>query len=266
MTDAQESVKISDDRMKSRVYLRAALPLLEVVTQDVEKFKNTIAKWDCIVQFEVLGDEEAAAHLVIKDGKLTCVQGRHAKPTVGLGFKDLAQMNKVFGGGLAMMKIKGMFHVILLAKVIGLLNALKMLMPAYEAKTKEEKLLKVKMLLYMVTVGIQEMCNGGDEFICRLVRGNKDKIIQWHIPEGPEAYIELADKNIWAFKGKYEKRPYLLMKFRDLDAAYDVLTSKIDAVQATATQAMMLRGPSEYGMRIGNLMKRVDNFMMGGEN
>lgn len=264
MADEQKTPAVSEERLKARVYLQAVLPLLEIVTSEVDKFKNTIAPWNCVVQFEVTGDEEAATHLVIKDGKLTAVQGRHPNPTVGLGFKNLNQMNVTLGGGIAgVPKIKGLSHPILLAKVVGLLNSLKMLMPTYEAKTPETKMLKVNLLLNMVTVAIGVMCEGGDEFMLRLVRGNKNKFIQWHIPDGPEAYIELADTRVHAFKGKYTGRPYLLMKFRDLDAAYDVFSGKLDAVQATAQQAMSLRGPSEYGMRIGNMMKRVDNFMMG---
>lgn len=255
-----------DDRTKARVYLRAILPLLEIVTQDVEKYKNMIAPWNCVVQVETLGDSEAAAHIIIKDGVLKVEPGRHPSPTIGLGFKTLEQMNVTLGGGMAgVPKIKGMLHLILLVKVMLLLNSLKMLMPAFVAKTDEEKMLKVKMLLGMVTTAMQEMCNSGDEFIGRLVRGSKGKVIQWEVPQGPQAHVILDSPQIHAFSGKHAKRPYLIMKFADLDSAYKVLSGELDAVQATASQAMKLRGPSEYGMRIGNMMKRVENFMMPSE-
>ena len=259
----QEIEYVGDDRMKARVYLRAILPLLEIVAEDVDKYRNMIAPWDCVVQVETLGDEEAAAYIIIKDGILKVEQGRHPNPTIGLGFKTLEQMNITLGGGMSgIPKIKGMWHVLLLLKVMQLLNSLKMLMPEFTAQTDEEKMLKVKMLLGMVTVAMQEMCNSGDEFIGRLVRGSKGKVIQWQVPKGPQAHVVLDAPHIYAYKGKHKKRPYLLMKFADLDSAYQVLSGELDAVQATAKQAMKLRGPSEYGMRIGNMMKRVENFMM----
>jgi hypothetical protein len=257
---------VGEDRMKARVYLRAILPLLEIVAEDVEKYKKMIAPWNCVVQVETLGDEEAAAHIIIKDGVLRVAPGRHPSPTIGLGFKTLEQMNITLGGGMSgIPKIKGLLHVILLIKVMQLLNSLKMLMPEFTAATDEEKMIKVKMLLSMVTTAMQEMCNSGDEFIGRLVRGSKGKVIQWEVPKGPQAHVILESPNINAFKGKHAKRPYLIMKFADLDSAYKVLSGELDAVQATATQAMKLRGPSEYGMRIGNMMKRVENFMMPSE-
>ena len=258
-----EVVQVDEERMKARVYLRAVVPLLEIVTEDVEKYRKMIAPWNCVVQIEVLGDEEAAVHMVIQNGRLKVEQGRHASPTIGLGFKTLEQMNITLGGGMSgLPKIKGMFHVILLVKVLLLLKSLMMLMPEFVAKNDAEKMVKVKLVLNMVTVAMQEMCNSGDEFIGRLVRGNKGKIIQWHVPNGPEAYVELQAPHIYAHKGKHKKRPYLLMKFKDLDSAYGVLTGELDAVQATAMQAMKLRGPSEYAMRVGNMMKRVENFLM----
>lgn len=264
MSEENNAPAVDEQRMKANVYLNAILPLLEVVTQDVEKYKKMIAPWNCVVQVETLGDETAAAHIVIRGGALKVERGRHENPTIGLGFKTLEQMNITLGGGMAgLPKIKGMAHLILLVKTLLLLKSLMMLMPEHKAKTDEEKLVKVKLVLFMVTAAIQEMCNSGDEFIGRLVRGNKGKIIQWEVPDGgPQAYIELDAPQVHAFRGKHDKRPYLLMKFSDLEAAHKVLTGELDAVQATAVQAMKLRGPSEYAMRIGNMMKRVENFMM----
>ena len=55
--------------MRSKTFLKAALPLLEEVVLASPDMQKMIAKWNCAVQFQIK-NEEPAAHLLFEGGTL----------------------------------------------------------------------------------------------------------------------------------------------------------------------------------------------------
>ncbi len=259
MTEHEEEI------LRAKTFLKAAVPLVEEAVEADPAKKNMIAGWNCAVQLSVL-NEEPAAYMEFKDGSVKVIQGRHANPTIELCFKKLKHMNDTFAGNKAPMpKVKGIWHLILLLKVQGLLNSLQMLMPEYQCKSEEEKVLKVKMLLLMVTRAMEEMVKGGDEYMIRMIKAQRKKIVEWTVAQRddmPAVYIRITPGKVKAFEGRSKRRPYLAMDFRDVDSALAMLTSQVNPLEAQKSGMVVPRGTAEFGVKAGSLMLRVGNFLM----
>jgi len=248
--------------------MKAALPLVEeVVAADPAKQKM-IENWNFAFQFKVQ-NEEPAAYLLFEGGSVTVKQGVHEKPAITLTFKNLKHLNDTLAGNKAPMpKVSGIWHLILLLKCQGLLNSLQMLTPEYKVEGEQQKILKVKMLLLMVTRALEEMAAGGDEYVHRLTKTQRKKLVEWTVAQQedmPAAYIKIDQGKIKAFEGRTKRRPYLAMDFKDIDSAVKVLTGEVGAVDAQKEGLVVPRGTAEFGIKVGSLMKRVENFLMPGD-
>ncbi|HOX29299.1 MAG TPA: hypothetical protein PLQ76_09120 [bacterium] len=251
-----------EDILRASTFLKAALPLLEEVVEADAGLKKMVAKWNCSVQFQAK-KEEPAAYLKFEGGSLKVLPGKCEKPTIAFTFKNLKDMNAFFTGKNVLFGISGLIHVLLLMKVVKILLKLKMLMPAYVCKNDDEKALKVKLLMYMVAFALQEMSHGGDEYILRLTQTARKKIVEWTVkPDGPAVWVKMDEGKIVATKGRTDRRPYVAMDFVSIDAALKLLTSEVGAIDAARQQLVSFRGTSEYGIKVGNLMTRVSNFLM----
>ncbi|GFP32844.1 hypothetical protein HKBW3S42_01151 [Candidatus Hakubella thermalkaliphila] len=121
----------TEELMRASIFLSSILPLLEVMVEEDEKLKNMIKNWNYVVQLEVKG-EDLATYFIFSDGKLKVVSGHHSNPTISLIFKDVPQLNESISGKKVIPKIKGIWHIFLLLKVMKLLNSLNILKPEVE--------------------------------------------------------------------------------------------------------------------------------------
>ena len=62
------------DELKSRLFLRVALPLVKVVREDDPKMRSLTRNMNAVVQFAVKGTD-TGAHLVFENDGLEVVQG-----------------------------------------------------------------------------------------------------------------------------------------------------------------------------------------------
>lgn len=247
---------------KAKVFLGAAIPLIEEVVPVRQKLGDMIGAWNCVIQIEVL-NTDIATHLVFSGGTVKVEKGRHEKPILALCFKDPKHLADTFGGKKAPMpKVKGMWHILLLMKTQKLLNSLQMLQPTYDVTDPALRELKVKMLLYMVTGAMQILSEEGEQFIHDVTLGSRNKYIQWKVlPDGPMCHAKINQGLVEAGRGKPPKRPFAAMEFRDIDAAYDLLTSKVSPQDAIIEGLSVITGSAEYGVRIAQLMMHTGNFL-----
>lgn len=247
----------SEELIRANIFLYTILPLLEVIVEEDKKMKNMIKKWNCVVQFEV-EEGNLSAHLIFSEGKLKVKRGYHPHPSISLIFKDVVKLNENISGKKVIPKIKGIWHIFLLLKVMKLLNSLNILKPESEVTDEEKKRLKVRLLLYTVTNALSELAQR-DEYAQRLLQTVNNKIVQWKIkPNGPYVYANIDKSGIKTNIGIYEKRPYLLIEFPTLHTAYQLFCGKIDPLEASGKRIIHQRGPAEFGLKIAQLMKRVD--------
>lgn len=247
--------------LRAKLYLRVVIPLLKDLIEENEKLKNLIKNWNCIVQIETK-KENLGTHILFKDGGVEVKPEIHPSPTISLIFKDAESMVLTFSGKKNVIpKIKGIRHFLLLIKVLKLLNSLQILLPTKEVKNEEEKKLKVKLLLKAVVFSLEELSKE-DDYIKRFLLPLNNKIVQWKVlPDGPAFYAVIDKGNFKGYKGISEKRPYTSLELKDLDGAYLLFTGKIEAMEGFTKQILTFRGSPEFGMKVGTMMKRVDDIL-----
>jgi hypothetical protein len=261
--EAPVAPALDNEVKRAKAFLAAALPLAADIVEGLPGVKKAVAKWNCAIQFKVAADP-VAAYVQFEGGAAKVVQGAHEKPIITLTFKTSKAMNDFFTGKMVLPKISGMSHIIILMTfLMKIMMKMKMLMPSYKCKSEGEKVLKVQMLLSLVAFAMQEMTVMGDDYIGRLTKTARKKIVEWTvIPDGPAAWIRIDEGKITANKGRTDRRPYVAMDFVDINAALKVLTSEVGALEASKLQLVKFRGTAEYGIKVGNLMTRVNNFLM----
>jgi len=249
------------DELKSRLFLRVALPLVKVVREDDPLMRRLTRNMNAVVQFVVRGTD-TGAHLVFADDGLEVVQGVHEKPTVSFAFKDLKSLNDFFAGKLALPSIKGILRLDVILRAVPLLLSLKMLMPAADPKNPAKRALKVKLLLYMVSTALSQLNKAGEPTMAKLTGNSPDRVYQWIVEDGPSAYLRMRAGKTKAGRGVYtRRRPFVLMRFPDTEGAYQVLTSKVSLVEAVKQGYVVTEGAMEYSKEIGICMQTVEELM-----
>lgn len=252
------------EKVTAKIYLEVVLPLLEEVIKASPQKQEVIKKWNCTVQFGVK-DTDLAVHLIFSNGNVKAEKGWHPAPTIALVFPSAGALISNFSGKKPTLstlpKIKGIWHIFLLLKVMKLLKSLNMLMPSYEPKTEEEKKLKVTMLLYVVT-GSMEILSKEDEYVKNVIAGSSQKQVQWIVhPDGPYLWGEFDKEGIKIEKGKI-KRPYVSIEFKDVESAYLVLTKKVTGLEPLSQGLVQINGAFEYaGSKVFPIMQRVGEYL-----
>jgi hypothetical protein len=252
---------LTRDELKSRLFLRVALPLTKVVREDDPKMRSLTRNMNAVVQFAVKGTD-TGAHLVFENDGLEVVQGIHEKPTVAFIFKDVKSLNAFFAGGVALPRIKGLWRLDVILRTVPLLLSLKMLMPEADPKSPEKRALKVKLLLYMVTTALSQLNKAGEPAMSELAGKSPDRVYQWIVEGGPAAYLRMKAGKTKSGRGIYtRRRPFVLMKFPDIEGAYQVLTSKVALVEAVKQGYVVTEGAMEYSKEIGIRMQMIEELM-----
>ncbi|MDP8222742.1 MAG: hypothetical protein P9L99_05225 [Candidatus Lernaella stagnicola] len=256
---------INLDKLQTRLFLRAALPMTKVVREDDKMIRLLTKNLTGIVQFEVKGDADAAAHMIFENDTLDVKPGRHENPTVAFVFKDLKGLNDFFAGRPALPSLldcKGLYRLDILVRVVPLLLSLKILMPEADPKDPEKRALKVKLLLFMVTAAMSQMNKAGEPDIRELTEKSPDRVYQYEVEGGPAAYLRMKAGKTKAGRGIYaRRRPFVKFYFPDFDSAYNVLTAKVAMVEAVSSGALQLEGAMEYQKEIGLHMQRVEEIL-----
>ncbi|NOZ02406.1 MAG: hypothetical protein GXP54_11020 [Deltaproteobacteria bacterium] len=253
-----------NEELRARVFLRSALPLVKVVADQRPMYRRFLFKADGVVQFAAK-DSEQAAFVEMGDGTIDVKQGRHDAPSITLTFSTLADLNAFFAGELKAPAISGITGLPSLVRLLPFLLKLKMLMPDVIPEKPEEKALKVRMLLYMVTNALSQLNKGGDEAMVKMVAKSPDRVFQWTVENGgPAAYLRMKAGKTKAGRGTYtRRRPFVHMIFPDNDAAFDVLTQKVSTVDAVRYNKLRMEGAMEGGKEIGILMQRIETLTTG---
>lgn len=253
---------LSRDELRSKLFLNAALPLVKVVREEDKTLRLLTKNMKAVVQFQVKG-KETGSHLIFADDMLEVKQGLHEKPTVSFIFGKEAALNDFFAGKLALPWIKGLYRLDVIVRTVPLLLALKMLMPDADPKEPAKRALKVKLLLYMVTTALSQLNKVGQESMTKLTKGSPDRVYQWMVEGGgPAAYLRMKNGKTKAGRGVYtRRRPFVLMKFPDIEGAYQVLTSKAPLVEAVAKGYVVTEGAMEYSKEIGLRMQEIEELM-----
>lgn len=251
--------------LTSRLFFRAAFPVLKVVLNDdpaiKKQFENVIAKVNITAKD---GEDRIGACLVFNEGDFEVVQEIHDDAQISLNFSSVEKMNDMFRGGNSLPMIKGVRHLGLLIKVLKLLMRLKLMMPEAKLKSEEEGRLKVKMTLYMITTAVSQYNKAGVEAMKKWTMKQPDRIYQFTV-DGTDiaAYIRIKAGKSKAGRGVYRRRsPFVHFNFHSVEGALNVLGGKVAFVEGVEKQFVTVVGAPEYSSNLNDFMSRIQDMLV----
>ena len=250
--------------LRARVFLRAVLPLVETIAAARPR-PLLMRRASAALQIEVDGSDLGAA-LVWRDGAVTVEQGIRTGATARCAFRSPAALGEFFAGKLALPRIVGLRHPLVLASAAGLLASLRILQPGPPPTAAAERALRVELLLRLVTRGLAELHRGGHAEMTDLVHHSPERIYQWTVGSSDiAAYLRMDRGQVKAGRGRYLRRqPFVAFHFADVDAALAVLTATGSQMSGVKSGRVETSGSPEYTRKIALMMQKVDELLMEG--
>jgi hypothetical protein len=248
------------EALRTRVFLRAVLPLLEVIEAE-----RPPARIQARVQIAVAESGEGAA-LCWREGRFSVEQGVSGAAEVCCTFRDRAALNRFFAGRPSLPRIAGLRRPRLLLRALRLLASLRILQPGPAPDRRDERARRVRLLLYLVTRAMAELYRGGHPEMVELVDRSPERVYQWTV-ENPSigAYLRMAPGRVKAGRGRYAaRRPFVCFRFADVDDAFAVLTATGSQMAGVRSGALIAEGSPEYVRKIGAMMQKVDALLREG--
>ncbi len=249
----------------SRLFFRAAFPVMKVPLQDDPKMKARFSGVTGVVQFRAeCGETPLGCWLEFDRGEFRAMEGLHEHPDLTLGFPNVTKLNRMLTGGIALPRIKGALkNPALLIKTLMLLMSLTLMMPSNRPKDPLKKLLKVKMSLYMITtaLSVYNKIHGGE--MAEWTARQPDRIYQFTVEsDKPEeqiaAYLRVKAGRSKAGRGTYERRrPFVHFRFQGVDGALPVLLKDVEFVESVARGFVAVDGSPEYSAELNDFMGRL---------
>lgn len=256
---------MSRAELRARVFLRALVPLLEVVVREQPVMARLFSKVDASVQIDV-DNSALCAHLAFTRGQVIVT---HAPAPVQLRFEfaDVAALNTFFGGALALPRVSGALrHPVLLTRVARLFATLQMLQPQAAPADAAACALRVRLLLHLVVRALAELHHGGHAGMRALTETSPDRVYQWSVvKEDMHVWLRMQDGRVMTGTGACTARePFVHFVFPTAAAALAVLTASGSQVDGVRDGAVEVIGSPEYSRKISLLMQQVDQLLVEG--
>jgi len=249
-----------NDLLTAHLYITAVFPVIKVLLKDdpaiAKKFKDVKAT----VVFKAKDEGKyIGATLIFDNGELEVKPEPAEKADIVFKFGSVKKMNTFLKGGSALPSIKGFSKPGLLIKVISALLRLKLMMPDVRPKKEYEKKLKVKLALYMVSTALSKLNKYGDEKMVAWTSKQPDRIYQLSVGETDIAvYLRVKAGKTKAGRGFYtRKRPFVHLKFTNVDDAIKVLLKDVEFVDAVDQKCITITGSPEYANMLNDFMMHI---------
>jgi hypothetical protein len=249
---------IDRTRLATRIILRAIFPVMKVAVADDPKMRKRFQDLTARIQFRI-GQDEDGAVLVFDRGQLDIEQGIAGTADISFSFKNYLQFNRFMTGKTVIPSIKGYGKPFLLIKVVRLLLAMKILMPAVKPGDEDKQRLKVKMVVYMITTALSQYNKAGDPDMKAWTRKQPDRVYQMSVTgEDIAAYVRVKAGKSKAGRGLYtRRRPFVHMKFNSVSSALAVFLNELPFVEAVGKEFVTIEGSPEYGSNLNDFMQRI---------
>jgi hypothetical protein len=258
--------------LRTRLFLQAALPTVKVLLEDDPATMKRFKRVNATVQFVAKNQPHpVGAYLWFENGEVRVEQGfwdaggGAPSPDITFTFASLEKLNDFFAGKTVLPGIEGFHRPALLAKVVQLLLALKLMLPSANPTDPAKRRLKLKLTLYMITTALSQYNKGGDPEMERWTARQPDRIYQFSVePEGIAAYLRVRAGQTKAGRGVYERRrPFVHMRFHGVDGALAVMNKEVDFVDGVGKGFVRIDGSPEYAANLNDFMMRVQSLLTG---
>lgn len=250
------------ERYALTIFLRAVLPLIPEIAARTALKEGFRGKRG-VIQISTPTDEGPwATHFVIEDGELATKFTVHEKPDLELAFKNPQTLIAFFKGKMtALPAFKGWYKLGLLIPFMKLMLKMSALLSMEEApKTEPEKALLTRLYFYLLSRGLSQLNKAGHPELKDWTQPSPDRVYAFKVDGYDDlgAYIRIKAGKSRAAKGLYTRsKPFLTMRFSDVDSALGILMETADLLALTASQQLRMEGAPEYGAKIGELMMLV---------
>ena len=256
------------DIMTARLFFTAAFPTIQVLLDDDPALHAKYAKYDRTFQFGAKNNGELlCCTMHVKDGKIEVTEGPAEKADLKLTFGSVKGMNALLKGGLAVPGIRG--NLGLIKDFLPLLMGLKLMTkPNDKLKDKAEKILKIKMSLYMITRALSKYNKLGDPDMVEFCRRQPERIYQFRVDDDDvkdivACYFRVAEGKSKSGHGVYERRsPFVLFHFFNVDGALKQLGGECEFVEAVENGYVETVGSPEYACYLNDYMAIIQGMMM----
>jgi len=261
---AESSVQARAE-LRARVFLKAVLPLLETVLAHSAEHARAFDGVTAQLCFSVEQCGAPSATLDFQSGRLRVLAQSVANPTVDFRFRDVAALNRFFGGSLSVPRVTGLAHPRLIAKVLRLMLSLQVLKPGPPPPSAAERALRVRLVLTLLSRGLVQLHLGGHAPMVELVSASPERVYQWTVErERIAVWLRMHLGRIQAGSGTYEKRaPFVHFVFPDVDAALKVFGSS-EQMSGVRDGSVRTLGSPEYTRKLAYLMQCMDQLLVEG--
>ena len=256
-----------NDLMIAKLFFSAAFPTIQVLLDDDKKMHEKFANYDKTFQFGAKdGKDLLCCTIHIKDCKIEVTDGPSDKADLTLTFPTVAKMNALLKGGLAVPGIKG--NAVLLKDFLPLLLGLK-IMTKDNSKLADdnEKFLKVKMSLYMITRALSKYNKLGDPDFSEFCLRQPERIYQFRVDDGDKkdviaCYFRVDQGKSKSGHGVYERKsPFCLFHFFTIDGALKVLGKEVEFVEGAEAGYVETVGSPEYACYLNDYMAIIQGML-----
>ncbi len=245
----------------AQLYFQAVFPVMKILLRDDPLQSKKFEKVKATVVFKAKKADGGylGCKLSFDRGEFSLDTTEFDRGDVVFTFASVQKMNTFLKGGTAFPKIKGLTKPVLLAKVIGLLLSLKLMMPDVKPKKPLKKYLKVKMALSMVMMALSKLNKWDYPGMKAWTKSQPDRVYQLSVKETDIAvYLRVKAGKTKAGKGIFQhKRPFVHMQFGNVDAALKILLKESEFVEGVDKGYVSIEGSPEYAAQINDLMMHV---------
>jgi hypothetical protein len=259
------------DELRSDLFLVAVLPLLEVVLAERPDVRKLVSGLSGKSQFEARGSD-LAGRLEFDGDSLHVSFGSPEPCSLHFVFGTLGKMNDFFAGKPRFPWIApwfGLSHPIMALRTLQLLMALQILEPprkGAELPSPDERALRVRLLLYLVTKALERLHRRRFAPMVELAENSPDRVYQWTVVgTNIGAWVRMHKGRVKSGRGTCAaRRPFVHFVFPDVDAAFAVLTATSSQMQGFRGGSVVTYGSPEYTRKMALLMQEVDKLLLEG--
>jgi hypothetical protein len=239
----------------------AVLRNLEDLPSCDPEVADMIRDWNICIAFIVRGGPRG--YLRFRDGAIEFGEGNAPSPDVKLFFVSPSHFNAMMDNKGTPIPLKGFTRLKFLTKDLPkVTDKLEYYLKPDAGKTRNSDYVRINTAFTLNTAvfAVRELAL--NDPVGRL---NAEHIMDGDVlfeilPDGPRAFLTFGGGGVTASKGSPQK-PMALMRFRDIQAAYDLLNNVSDPFTAVACGEVMLKGRIVMIDAINQILDRIPAYL-----
>lgn len=249
------------------LFLNSVIPLLKEVALRTELRKSYEKSAGTFLISVHEGGEKRGTHLINDHGEIQIKLGLPEEtPDVELEFMTVAHFVNFFKGHTKKLpKIRGIKKVSQLALYFRTLLKMSSLLSVKEApEALEDKELLTRLMFYLLTSGISQLNKLKEPSVHEWAKKSPDRVYALTVSgyEDLGAYIRVKAGKSRSARGNYKRsKPFLTMRFADVDSALAILLQTGDLLNLTAEEKLIMEGAPEFGAKLGDFMMLVGSII-----